>query len=367
MENKKVSQLTTKSIEKRFNILRTVLAILIALVIAFFLILSVSDSPIDDFLTLLIGPLMKKSRMITILSKAAPLLFTGTAVCLIYQAGQINIAAEGAFFAGCVAATIVGIFLNVPPFVHIILCLFAAAIAGAIVMGIPGILHVKYDVVTIVSALMINYVSLYLGLYIILNPLRDPNAGFEASFSFKESAMLPKMFGNQRLHIGILLGVAVVIFGAVLLNRSKLGFDIRTVGANRKFAKYSGINVDKTIVTTSLLAGAISGVGGAVEILGNYSRFVYDGFTNHGWDGIMIAVLCRNNPKLVPIGAIFLAYLKTSSDALNMTSNIPPEIIDVIQAIIIIFVAAERFLSNWEHKKIVENASKNAELKEEAI
>ena len=134
------------------------------------------------------------------------------------------------------------------------------------------------------------------------------------------------------------------------------------MGSNPKFAKLSGINVSKTIITTSVFAGCIAGMGGAIETLGNYNRFMYSGFTNHGWDGIMIAVLCRNNPKLVPVGALFIAYLKTSADALNMTSNIPPEIISVIQAIVIIFIAAERFLSGLEHKSIVKNAKKELQI-----
>ncbi len=348
--------LTPKEIENRFSIIRTLMAIGIALILAFGLIMTVSDNPIKDFTTLLIGPLTRTSRMVTVISKMIPLLFTGVAVSLIYSAGQINIAAEGAFFAGSVAATIVALIPGIPSVPHIILCISAGAVVGALVMGIPGLLYVKYDTVTIVSALMMNYVALYGGLYIILNPLRDPAAGFEASFLFQESAKLPKLFGDERIHIGLIIGILIVIFGAMILQKIPFGYEIRTVGSNPKFAKYSGIAVEKTILYTSLLAGAIAGIGGTVETLGNYSRFVYSGFTNHGWDGIMIAVLCKNNPKYVPIAAFFVAYLKTSADTLNMTSKIPPEIISVIQAIIIIFIAAERFLSGWEHRKIVENA-----------
>lgn len=361
----KSNKTTPKDIENRFSIIRTLMAIGIALSLAFILIVSVSDSPIDDFITLLIGPISRTSRMITVISKMIPLLFTGVAVSLIYSAGQINIAAEGAFFAGCVASTIVAIIPGIPPGIHIILCILAGAIVGAIVMGVPGVLYVKYDTVTIVSALMMNYVALFGGLYIILNPLRDPGAGFEASFLFQETALLPKLFGEERIHIGLLIGIGVVIFGSILLHKRPFGYAIRTVGANSKFSEYSGIAVEKTIVLTSLLAGAIAGMGGAVETLGNYSRFVYTGFTNHGWDGIMIAVLCKNNPKYVPLAAFFVAYLKTSADSLNMTSKIPPEIIGVIQAIIIIFIAAERFLSGWEHRKIVENAQSTLIVEEE--
>ncbi len=356
--------LKSSKIEKQFSILRTVFSISLALIIAFILIYTVSDNPFKDFSTLLFGPLKNTSRIITVISKTIPLLFTGVAVSLIYSAGQINIAAEGAFFSGCIAATCVAIIPNIPPIIHIPLCLLAGFIVGSIVMGIPGIMHVKYDVVTIVSSLMINYVPLYGGLYIILNPLRDGNAGFEASLPFSLNAILPKLFNEERIHLGLIIGILVVIIGVVLLFKTPFGYEIRTVGQNAKFAKLSGIKTDKVIILTSLLAGGIAGIGGSVEILGNYNRFVYPGFTNHGWDGIMIAVLCRNNPKSVPFAALFLAYIKTAADSLNLTSSIPIEIVSIIQAVIIIFIAAERLLAGLEHKKIVEASKNNLKLEE---
>lgn len=345
----------------QFSVLRTVLAILIALAIAFVLIASVSDSPVGDFITLLIGPLKSKSRMTTIVSKLIPLLFTGTAICLVNSAGQVNIAAEGAFFAGSVAATIVAIQSGVPAYIHIPLCILVGGAVGAIVMGIPGIMHVRYNVVTIVAALMINYVALYLGLYIILNPLRDPAAGFEASYMFAETTKLPVLFGNSRIHIGLVLGILAVIAGYMLLYHTSFGLSARTIGNNKKFAIYSGMPTGKTIIGISLFAGFLAGVGGTVETLGNYQRFVYTDFTNHGWDGVMLAVLSRNNPKYMPLAALFLAYIRTSADALNFSSSVPPEIISVIQAVIIILVAAERFLAGWEHKVIVRNTKKELE------
>ena len=352
----KKSKDMTRTIERRFSFLRTLFAVLIALAIAFVLIATVSEKPLQDFVTLLVGPLKNTSRMATIVSKAIPLLFTGTAVCLVYSCGQINIAAEGAFFGGAVAATCVAILPGIPPVIHNPLCAIAGGLAGAAVMGIPGILRVRYNVVTIVAALMINYVALYLGLYIILNPLRDPSAGFEASFLFSESALLPGLFGNQRIHLGLLVGLAAVVLGYWLLNHTAFGLQMRTVGENEKFATYSGMPVGKTIVFTSLISGFVAGVGGTMETLGNYQRFVYSGFTNHGWDGVMLAVLCHNDPKYIPAAVLFLAYIKTSADALNFSSKIPPEIISVIQAVIIIFVAAERFLAGWEHRSIVKHS-----------
>lgn len=352
---KKSKVKNTEKIESKYRIIRTVVAVLISLIIAFFLIATVSDDPIKDFLTLIVGPLQNPTRLITLLTKMVPLLFTGVAVSLIYKAGQINIAAEGAFFGGTVAATIVAIIPGIPAFIHIPLCILAGGVVGSLIMGLPGILNAKYNVVTIVSSLMMNYIVLYLGLFLMLNLFRDPAAGFESSLPFQESAILPKLL-NDRLNIGLIIAVLVVVLGYFIINKTTLGYRIKAIGNNEKFANYSGINVKRTIIFASMIAGFFAGMGGSVEILGNYNRFMYSGFTNHGWDGIMLAVLCRNNPKMIPLGAVFLAYIKTSADALNLTSNIPPEIISVIQAIIIIFVAAERFLSGFERKEIIKNS-----------
>lgn len=362
MKRKPGGVLSVRQLESAFSVIRTLMAVSIALIIAYFLIWTVSANPGKDFGTLLFGPLRNTSSMISVISKYIPLLFTGTAVCLVYAANQINIAAEGAFFAGCFASTAVAIVPGIPAIIHIPLCVLVGGLAGAIVMGIPGILHVRYNVVTIVAALMMNYVSLYLGLYLILNPLRDPAANFESSYLFSESARMPTLFGEKRLHIGLFIGLAVVFLGYFVLYKTSFGYAARTIGSNQRFAQYSGVPVGKTIIMTSLLAGFFAGMGGTVETLGNYQRFVYPGFTNHGWDGIMLAVLCRNNPRFMPFAALFLAYLNTSADALNFSSKIPPEIISVIQAIIIIFIAAEKFLAGPEHKAIVRNSQKRLSI-----
>ncbi|MEA4875095.1 MAG: ABC transporter permease [Anaerorhabdus sp.] len=350
-----------KNIEKKFSIYRILLAILISLAIALALIMLVSKNPMKDFMTLLIGPLQNKNGLTSVVSKSIPLLFTGVAICLVNKCGQINIAAEGAFFSGAVAATAIAILPGIPGPIHSILCVLLAGLVGALVMGLPGYFHVKFNAVTIVTSLMINYVALYLGLYLILNPLYDSTAGFEASYLFQSSSKLLTLFGNSRIHIGLLVGLLVVGFGWFLLFRTSFGTQVRSIGQNPNYALYSGMPVKKTIIAISAIAGSIAGIGGAFEVLGNYQRFVYTGFTNHGWDGVMLAVMCYNRPQLIPFAAIFLAYIRTSADTLNFTSSIPPEIVSIIQGVIIIFVAAERFLSNWEHKAIVSNSKKNLE------
>jgi len=355
---------TSQEISNRFSILRTALALLLAMGIAILLIFLVSNNAFRDIRSLLLGPLTSSNRISQMINKWIPLLFTGTAVCLFFSVGQINLAAEGAFFAGAFTSTVVAIIGGIPPGLHFILCALAGGLAGAIICGLPGIMYTKFNVMTVVSSLMINYVVLFLGLYVITNLVRDPAAGYEASYRFKESARLGELIPGSNIHTGLIIAVLVVVLGYLLLYKSTFGLQIRTIGANAAFAKYSGMPVAKVIVFTQLLGGFIAGLGGTTEVLGLYNRFGYSGLTNHGWDGIMLAVLARNNPKYIPLAALFLAYLRTSADVLNLTSNVPSEVINIIQAIIISFIAAERFLAGWEYKTIVRNTEKSMALKE---
>lgn len=352
------------AIERKFAFLRTAISVVIAMIVAFLLIATVSETPWHDFWVFVIGPIQGLDRLAIILEKLIPILFTGTAVCLMYSGGQINLAAEGAFFAGAFTATAVAIIPGIPPVIHFILCALAGAAAGAVICGLPGYLHVKFDVMVVVSSLMINYVSLYLGLYLILNVFFDPSAGFAASYLFAPSAKLPVIIPGTRVHLGLVLGLMVVAGGFVMLYKTKYGYRIRTIGQNSQFAKYSGLPVGPTLVTLQLIAGAIAGLGGTTEVLGLHNRFSYATFTNHGWDGIMLAVLARNNPKSVPFAALFLAYIRTGADVLSRMTSIPTEVVKIVQSIVIVLVCAEGLLKNREHKAIVKQ-SQLANLSEE--
>ena len=282
MDKKK--KFSVLSIERRFAFMRTAISVVIAMIVAFLLIATVSETPWNDFWVFVIGPIQGLDRLAIILEKLIPILFTGTAVCLMYSGGQINLAAEGAFFAGSFTATAVAIIPGIPSGLHFILCAAAGAAAGAIICGLPGYLNVKFDVMVVVSSLMINYVALYLGLYLVLNVFYDPQAGFAASYMFSSSARLPVIIPGTRVHLGLILGLLVVAGGYIMLYKTKYGYRIRTIGQNSKFAKYSGLPVGKTLNTLQLIAGAVAGRGGRTEVPGLHNSSSYATFSNHGGD-----------------------------------------------------------------------------------
>jgi simple sugar transport system permease protein len=340
-------------IENQFKVIRIAFSIAIALAIAFLIISFVSDDPLYTMYNFIIGPFTSINRIGNIIEVMTPLLFTAVGVCIMYSANMINMASEGAFFLGGVATAYVAVTYTMPSGIHPIISILAGGIVGAIVCGIPAIMHIKFNALPVVSSLMINYVCLYLGLFIVNYVIRDPQAGYMASYKFAKTAILPELFSKTNVHLGLIIGLAVVVFGYYFLMRSKWGYSIRMIGKNTSFAKYSGMNVTAILLSCQLIGGFIAGIGGAVEQLGMYNRFQYQKLPGHGFDGVMIAILARYNPKFVPLASFFLAYIRVGADVMARTSDVPVEIVSIIQAVIIIFVASERFLEGWKYRRIV--------------
>ena len=355
---------SNKKIEKTFGFIQTGTAIIVALVLASIVILLVSQTPMESLRYFLIGPLTSPRRIGNVIEAVIPLLFTGVGISIMYSANQTNMAAEGSFFIGGVAATAVATSLALPVGLHPLVAILVGGIFGSLVTLIPAILYVKWDAKPVVSSLMVNYVALYIGLYFINNIFRDVDAGFLASYKFLPTVVLPIIIPGTKIHAGLIIGLLVTVFGYFFLKKSKWGYEINMVGQNQNFAKYSGMPVTFTIIMCQILGGFIAGMGGATELIGLHSRFQYQSLTNHGFDGILVAVLVRYNPKFIPIAALFLAYVRIGADIMSRMTDVPIEIISVIQAVIILLVAAEMFLSKWKHRAIVKNSKKEMLMKE---
>ncbi len=359
--------MTSKQIERRFEVFKTFVAILLALGLAFIVISLVSEDPVEAIKAFLIGPLQRKSRISNIIEVMTPLIFTGTAICIMYQANQFNMVGEGAFLIGANLCTWFVIsnttWSGLPLQVVGILIGILAGVAAAF---IPAILKVKFKANEVVSSIMMNYILLKVSDYILYYKMRDVASGQQSSFPIPKQAQLSRPIPGMRLHTGIIIAVIVAVLMYFFIYRTKWGYSIRMVGANENFAKYSGISVLSVAMATQLIGGGIAGMGGAVEMLGRYDRFIWYGMQpGYGFDGILVGVLAKNNPLLVPIAAFFLAYMRTGADAMNRVSDVPVEFVDVVQGLIIMFVAAEMFLSKYKHKLIVNNAKKELAEKED--
>lgn len=340
-------------IEQRFKFIRIAISISIALLLALIIISFVSKNPMYAMYNLIVGPFENIRRIGNIVELMIPLLFTGVGVSIMYSADQINMASEGAFFLGGVAAAYVAVTFMLPYGIHPLFAILAGGTIGALVGVIPAILYVKFKALPVVSSLMLNYICFFMGMYVIHYIIFDPETGYLASFAYASTAILPKMFPITRIHWGLILGLLVVVFGYLFLKKSKWGYSIRMIGMNPNFAKYSGINVAFFILIAQIIGGAIAGIGGAVEQLGMYGRFQYQKLSGHGFDGVLVAILANYNPKFVPLAAFFIAYVRVGADVMARNSDVPIEIVSIIQSVIIVFVASERFLAGWKHRQII--------------
>lgn len=343
--------MTQETLEKRFSLLRTVLAVAIGIALSIVIIVLVSDDPALSIKYLLIGPLMSLNNFYSLFTMWVPIVITGLAVCIMFSANQFNLFAEGAFFFGAVVASMVALSVELPAGIHPVVCVLAAALVCGLMGAIPALMRHKLGASEMVASLMLNYAVLRLGLFLISTFFRDPNAGSMASSKYPESATLMEIIPRSGIHVGIIVAVVLVVLVYYFMYHTRWGYEIRLVGQNEKFAQYAGVGIGGVTVFSQVLGSALAGGAGAMETLGLYSRFSYTALTGHGWDGVTLAILAGRNPKYIPLAALFLAYLRKGADLMSMKTGMQTDFISIIQAVILVFLLAEQFLSGYRQKK----------------
>ena len=347
---------------KRFDLFRMFFSVLIALLISFVIIFLVSSEPVTAITTLITGPLKNKRSMGNVIEAMIPLIFTGTGVCIMFSANQINLATEGGFHLGGLVAAAVALKLGLPAGLSPVVAICLAALAGAVFCAIPAVMKIKTGSPELVSSLMINYLSLWLCTFIMMHFLQDPSVG-SASYKLPAASELPTLVKGTNIHAGLLLALLVALFGYVFLFKTRIGYELRLTGENETFARYSGISIVKVILISQMVGGVIAGIGGSVELLSPiYTRFSWIALLGYGWDAIIICTLAKKNPLYTPLAALFLAYLRTGASIMARYTDVTLEIVQIIQGIIILLVVAEQFLSGMKHRMIAKEAK--ASLKE---
>ena len=259
--------------------------------------------------------------------------------------------------AGGFVAALCGVYLHMASGWHAAFCILVAAAVGGIIMLVPALLKVKLGASEMVTSLMLNYVCMFVVLHFLNYFFADRSKGSTQTFPFDATAQIPALVpGVSKLSWGFVAALLFTALVAVFLYRTRWGYAIRMIGFNQAFARYSGMRVGGTIVLSQVVGGVLSGIGGGVEILGRYSTFLWKELPGFGWTGITIAILAKNNPLLVPLAAFFIAYLNKGCQLMATYCDVPSEMIDIIQAAIFLFFAAEQFLSGWRQKIVVKNA-----------
>jgi ABC-type uncharacterized transport system permease subunit len=281
------------------------------------------------------------------LVESTPLLLAGLSVALAFRAGLFNIGGAGQLMMGAIAASYVGFTFDLPAVVHLPLALVAGLLGGMAWGGIAGFLKAKTGAHEVIATIMLNFIALrFLDWLLSLESFQREGRNDPLTPPVLESARLPQLPGPFAVHAGFLVAIAAAVGVWWLLERSTVGFRMRAVGTNADAARAAGMNVAATYLLSMALAGGLAGLAGTANVLGRPSFSVSGGFYSQiGFDAIALALVGRSKPGGVAAAALLFGALKSGSTGMQAATDTPVDIIIVIQALIIAFVAAPAIVS----------------------
>lgn len=326
-----------------FSVFRVLAAAVLALLLVFAIIFFVSDEPVFAISKLMFGPFQTKRSFFNVLERSVPLIFTGLALNISLRSGVFNIGIDGSFYMGAVLATAIAIKVPMPNILHQAAILLVVGVVGGFINMLPVLINRFTRVNATVLSIMFNSIFYYLGLSIVSAYLLD-NSGSWGSEKFPAHARFGSLLKGTNMHWGFVIMIAVILFVVVLMEKTSFGYKVRVTGINPAFAKSAGIKVAAVMLGAQFIGGIIGGMGGAIEILGMYRRFQWQSPVNFVWDGLMVHMLANQNPVFIPLAALFIAYLRIGAEIMSRATSLDPEIVAFLQGIIIMLVAAERFL-----------------------
>jgi simple sugar transport system permease protein len=325
------------------------LAVIVALVFGGLIMLATGVSPAAigrSFVALFVGSLGSPGAISETLTAAAPLTLAGLGIALGFRAGLFNIGAEGQVIVGGIVAAIVGFsFAGLPSFLHLPLALLAGAVAGAFWASIAGWLRAATGAHEVITTIMLNLISMRLLDYLLRTPfIQKEGRADPISKSVLPSAELPRLFEwvdpSLRIHGGMFLVILAVFFVWWLLFRTTVGFEFRASGLNPDAARYAGMRSGLIIVLVMALAGALAGLAGANQILGVLGRASPNFSGGIGFDAIAVALLGRSHPFGVLFAGLLFGALQAGGRQMQVSAGVSLDLIVIIQALIIIFIAA---------------------------
>ena len=335
---------------KLSQLLTPLVAVAAAFLVGGLVVTAIGENPFRIYSILFRGAFGSVDSIGLVLFNAVPLIFTGLAVSFAFRAGLFNIGGEGQLYVGAFVCTIAGLTLGGLPAVLLIpLLIIASAVGGALWAAVPGLLKARFGVHEVINTIMMNFIAVGLTSYFVINVLREPGQMTPQTTEIALAGHLPRLAGPLS-RIGIPLPHAnplnfsvVIALGAVwlawyILYRTNLGYEIRAVGMNSRAAEYAGINVRRTIVMAMMISGAFAGLVATNEIMGFRHRFLDNFSSGLGFMGIAVALLGKNTPLGVLLAALLFGVLNTGALEIDVFTDVPRELILVLQAITIILV-----------------------------
>lgn len=348
------------------QIFATTIALILGFIVSGFVLLALGKNPITAYTGMFAGVFGNQRNIAETIIKATPIIITGASIAFAFKTGLFNIGAEGQYIAGFVAAGIVGILVDLPSIIQIPLLLLVGMVAGMLFGGLSGLLKSKFGVHEVISGIMLNWIAFYLQMYVaISSPLfvketsgtaainvsgqiklfaAEKAAGDYASLT--EVPIIGSILGRSDINYGIFIALIVIIVLHFIIKRTTLGYQLRAVGFNKHAAEFAGINVNKNIIRSMAIAGAVAGLAGAVNIMAISPNKINTiaMFENYGFDGLSVALMAGSSIPGVLLSSLLFSILKIGGNVMQLNTGAPSELISVLIGIIIFFIALANIL-----------------------
>lgn len=323
-------------------------AVAVAMVLTGVLFAFFGVPPIEAFRTIVERTILDARGLSEVVRRAIPLMLAGVGLTLAFRANFWNIGAEGQLLIGATAASGIALFSGLPAGAMLPTMLLAAFLAGAAWGLLPALLKTRLGVNEIITTLMMNYVAIYIVRWLINGPWKGPSlGGFSYTERFAPEAVLPTI-GTTRLHWPtLLLAIALALFVAWLLARTRFGFEARMMGESPEAARYAGVNFFKTTLTLILVSAGAAGLAGFGEVAGIHQRLVDPGSLSlgYGYTAIIVALLARKNPVAALVTALLLGWVAASGDVMKISLGLPSQITGVTSGLVLLsIIGSEPFL-----------------------
>ncbi|WP_339063180.1 ABC transporter permease [Tepidibacillus marianensis] len=343
----------------------TLISILIGLIIGAVILSIAGFNPLEAYGVMFNGVFSKPKYIAYALIYATPLIITGLSVAFAFRTGLFNIGAEGQYIIGSLAAALAGYFLKLPPVIHVIVVILIAAAAAGLWGGIAGYLKGKFGVHEVISTIMLNWIALYLNNYVVmLKGFKRPQS--EASYEILNTASIgllenwkisdagrewlsnyPFLADMMRapVNLGFIIALLLAALVWFILNKTTLGYELRAVGLNKEAAEYGGIGVKKSIIISMILAGALAGIAGAIQVLGvTKSVAILAAMEGYGFNGIAVSLIGSNTAIGSVLGGLLFGILQYGGPKIQSALSAPSEVINIVIGTIVFFIAIPKFI-----------------------
>lgn len=338
------------------SVINYLFSFILVLILGMVLILIQGANPVEAFSALINGAVGSKAAIASSIRWSIPVVIAAMAAVVAQKSGIINLGIDGQIYMGAFTAALVGAFIPMPGIIHKIVAIIIGGLAGALFAVIPALLRAYMKIDEMITTLMFNYSAILFTEYFTLKLMglgANTSPDLIATPEILDSAKLLRFLPPYQATTGIIIAVIIFIIITFFYNKTKTGYEWKMIGKNITFSKYGGIKTIKNFFIIFLTSAFISGICGAVEILGPHERFRSYFASNLGWDGIMVALIGRNNPVATVIFAIIWGMIKAGSMSMERTTDVSRILVTLVQALFVLFITVDisSFITDRLHGK----------------